>query len=75
MYVLDPPESVINSAMLEGVMVALLEDNEHDHRPPVKTKYQVLKEDVVFNGYLRGAATDTLTVPERVSERAIAFLK
>jgi len=60
------PKSVINSAMLEGVMVALLED-ETITADKLKENYQLLSKDATFNGYLRGATTDTLTVRERIT--------
>lgn len=59
------PRSVINSAMLEGVMVALLED---DSITPAQLaeRYTKLQKDKSFEQVLRGATTDTLTVKERI---------
>jgi uncharacterized protein with ParB-like and HNH nuclease domain len=59
------PRSVINSAMLEGVMVALLED---DSITPAQLaeRYKKLQKDKSFEQVLRGATTDTLTVKERI---------
>lgn len=59
------PRSVINSAMLEGVMVALL---ENDSITPVQLaeRYKELQQDPSFERVLRGATTDTLTVKERI---------
>ena len=59
------PRSVINSAMLEAVMIALLEDDSITGKE-LKARYMKLSADVGFERYLRGATTDTLTVRERV---------
>lgn len=59
------PRGVINSAMLESVMVALLEDDKIDG-PALKFRYRQLSNDPEFEKYLRGATTDTLTVRERI---------
>lgn len=59
------PRGVINAAMLEGVMIALLEDpaiNAAD----LKARYTELAANSDFERYLRGATTDTLTVRERI---------
>jgi uncharacterized protein with ParB-like and HNH nuclease domain len=59
------PRNVINSAMLEGVMIALLEDERIDGKT-LKSKYEALSTDEIFNKYLRGATTDTAIVRERI---------
>jgi hypothetical protein len=59
------PRSVINSAMLESVMVALLEDVQMDGAT-LKSRYEKLANDAAFEKHLRGATTDTLTVRERI---------
>ena len=59
------PRNVINSAMLEGVMIALLED-ESITSSQLKTQYTKLAADPNFERYLRGATTDTLIVKERI---------
>lgn len=62
------PSTVINSAMLEGIMVALLEDEEISSAG-LKKGYKILSTDDVFVSVLRGATTDTLNVRKRI-ERA-----
>lgn len=59
------PRNVINSAMLESVMIALLE-NETITSEELKTRYQKLAANADFERYLRGATTDTLIVRERI---------
>lgn len=59
------PRSVINAAMLEGVMIALLED-EGISSSVLKDRYRKLSEDSDFEKLLRGATTDTLTVRDRI---------
>lgn len=59
------PRNVINSAMLEGIMVALLEE-ESITAEQLKSTYNTLAADVTFEKYLRGATTDTLMVRERI---------
>lgn len=59
------PRGVINSAMLEGVMVALLEVDQISAEN-FKRKYEFLLKDESFDRVLRGATTDTLTVKERI---------
>lgn len=59
------PRSVINSAMLEGVMVALLE-NDSITPNQLAERYKKLQQDASFERVLRGATTDTLTVKERI---------
>ncbi|MCU4181656.1 DUF262 domain-containing protein [Bosea sp. BH3] len=59
------PRNVVNAAMLEGVMIALLEDNAVTS-DQLKKKYDSLAKDATFDKYLRGATTDTLTVKERI---------
>lgn len=67
------PRNVINSALLEGVMIALLEDPTIT-APILKEQYTKLLANVEFERYLRGATTDTLTVKERI-KRAKDFLR
>ncbi|NBC37755.1 DUF262 domain-containing protein [Novosphingobium sp. FSY-8] len=59
------PTRVINAAMLEGVMIALLEDSSIT-ADQLKARYAVLEADDTFTKYLRGATTDTITVRERI---------
>ena len=59
------PRGVINSAMLEGTMVALLEDIPANSEA-LKEGYHTLSEDPTFNGLLRGATTDTLVLRSRI---------
>ncbi|WP_249696389.1 DUF262 domain-containing protein [Stappia sp. WLB 29] len=66
------PRGVINSAMLEGIMVALLE-NPQVTGTQIKTRYAALANDSTFNAVLRGATTDTQTVRERI-KRAKAVI-
>lgn len=66
------PRNVINSAMLEGVMVALLENPSFRDDDLVK-QYAALASDKAFVRVLREATTDTLNVKERIT-RAKVFL-
>jgi len=59
------PRSVINSAMLEGVMIALLE-NENITGEILRENYEKLSNNENFIKYLRGATTDTNTVRDRI---------
>lgn len=59
------PRNVINAAMLEGIMIALLEDRSITP-DKFKLKYDILSRDPNFEKYLRGATTDTITVKERI---------
>jgi hypothetical protein len=59
------PRGVINSAMLEGVVIALLEDPSITGEQ-VEAYYDRIAQDQTFDRYLRGATTDTLTVKERI---------
>jgi hypothetical protein len=59
------PRGVINAAMLEAVMVALLE-NENITAEQLTKNYALLSNDEGFSNYLRGATTDTLIVRERI---------
>jgi Protein of unknown function DUF262 len=59
------PRSVINSAMLEGSIVALLEDNTVTGEQ-LKSRYTTLAGDADFDKYLRGPTTDTKIVRERI---------
>jgi hypothetical protein len=59
------PRSVINAAMLEGVMIALLE-NPFITDERLKRNYAVLAVDPIFEKFLRGATTDTATVRDRI---------
>jgi uncharacterized protein with ParB-like and HNH nuclease domain len=67
------PRNVINSALLEGVMIALLEDPSITV-DNLKDRYPKLATNVEFERYLRGATTDTLIVKERI-KRAKEFLR
>lgn len=59
------PRGIINSAMLEGVMIALLE-NEAVTSNILKARYPVLQSDKEFDSYLRGSTTDTLILKARI---------
>lgn len=59
------PRNVINAAMLEGIMIALLEDRSVTP-DRLLMKYDLLSRDPNFEKYLRGATTDTITVRERI---------
>ncbi len=59
------PRNVINTAMLEGVMIALLEDGTISAEV-LKRRYAKLATDTEFEKFLRGATTDTLIVRERI---------
>ena len=59
------PRNALNAAMLEGVMIALLEDLNITGEE-LKARYAVLTGDANFDEYLRDATTNTLTVRERI---------
>jgi len=59
------PRSVINSAMLESVMIALLEDKTIDGAA-LKSRYATLAKDATFLKLITGATTDTLIVKQRI---------
>ena len=59
------PRGVLNSAMLEGVMIALLE-NDSITADELESRYDILSNDPTFEKYLRGATTDTINVRERI---------
>lgn len=59
------PRGVVNSAMLEGIMIALLE-NPRLSNAQLKERYEKLAKDPSFEKVLRGATTDTLTVRDRI---------
>ncbi|TVQ36596.1 MAG: DUF262 domain-containing protein [Geminicoccaceae bacterium] len=66
------PKGVINSAMLEGVMVALLE-NGSVTEARLRDCYRILSGDKSFEETLRGATTDTLTVKTRIKRAKAIF--
>lgn len=59
------PRGVINAAMLEGIMVALLEAEPITPEKLVE-RYAVIASDPAFDRTLRGATTDTLIVKDRI---------
>ena len=59
------PKGVINSAVLEGVMVALLEGNTPD-KNTFKEKYDTLMKDEVFVSRIRSGTTDQKVLLERI---------
>lgn len=59
------PRGVINVAMLDSVMIALLEDATVDSEK-LKGRYPVLAADEEFKKYIGGATTDTQMVRERI---------
>lgn len=67
------PRGVINSAVLEAVMITLLEDEAIDQHI-LKYNYQKLLSDVGFANLIRGSTTDTLIVQSRL-DRARGLLR
>lgn len=61
------PRSVINSALLEGVMVALLEDSAIDGAN-LKASYPKIEKDSAVLRLITGGTTDTLIVRERIKK-------
>lgn len=59
------PRGIINSAMLEGTIVAILEDTSITPQQ-LRDRYKTLAVDPIFTQYLRGATTDTIMVRERI---------
>lgn len=59
------PRGVINSAMLEGVMITLLENPEIDE-DRLKERYAIFEKDADFEKYLYGATTDTQILRARI---------
>ena len=59
------PKGVVNSAMLDAILVAILETPEISAEELVE-RYEKLSIDPIFTQYLRGATTDTLIVKERL---------
>jgi len=66
------PRRVINTAMLEAVVVALLED-ETIGANQLRAGYEALEKDATFEGLIRGPTADTLTLHKRI-ERAKEIL-
>lgn len=60
------PKGVINTAMLEAVLITLLE-NEEITPDQLKNRYRFLLENNEFKKYIRGATTDTLVLKSRLS--------
>jgi hypothetical protein len=59
------PRAVINIAMLEGVVLALLENSSIDaHR--LKLGYEAIEKDPLMASLIRGPTTDTLTLQKRI---------
>lgn len=61
------PKRVINVAMLEAVMIALLE-NESITAQDLANKYDELSSDQGFTDSLRGATTDTAVLHKRIRD-------
>lgn len=59
------PRTVINSAVLEAVMVTLLEHPEIG-APELKERYPALLADARFLDHITGGTTDTLVLKERL---------
>jgi hypothetical protein len=59
------PRGVINVAMLDSVMIALLED-ESINAEQLEARYKKLASDEDFKKYTGGATTDTQMVRERI---------
>lgn len=59
------PRGVINSALLEGVMIALLEDSSIDGAK-LKVKYPSIIKDPTVLKLITGGTTDTLIVRDRI---------
>lgn len=66
------PRGVINSALLEAIMIALLEDPSITPEK-LKRAYKALVSDTDFERFLRGSTTDTLIVRERIRRSKKAF--
>lgn len=66
------PRRVINAAVLEAVMVTLLEHAEIT-APQLARNYPVLLGDAAFQGVIRGATTDTKMVKDRLAKAANAL--
>jgi hypothetical protein len=60
------PRGVINSAVLEAVLVTLLE-NEQIEAKDLKARYGVLLKDAEFLTYITGGTTDTLVLKQRLA--------
>ncbi len=60
------PKGVINTAMLEAVLITLLE-NEEITPDQLKSRYISLLENKEFEKYIRGGTTDTLVLKSRLS--------
>ena len=59
------PNNVLNSAMLESIVIAVLEITSITGEE-LKDRYAILSTDEKFKTFLRGATTDTLTVRDRI---------
>lgn len=60
------PKRVINAAVLEAVMVTVLE-NEDITAARLSERYPLLMADEAFQGVIRGATTDTKMVKDRLT--------
>lgn len=60
------PRGLLNAAVLEAVMVALLEDNSISS-DELKQKYSLLLSDKDFTGFITGGTTDTLILQGRIA--------
>lgn len=59
------PRKVINIAMLEGVVLALLEDISIN-ASSLKVGYEAIENDSMMANLIRGPTTDTLTLQKRI---------
>jgi len=66
------PRGVLNAAMLDAVMVAVLEDSTIKSEK-LNLAYNKLLEDFRFEGLLRGATTDTSIVKDRIKIAKLAL--
>jgi Protein of unknown function DUF262 len=60
------PKGVINSAVLEAVMVTLLEQDEPIKSDDLLRRYNALIKDRTFQGFVTGGTTDTLVLRQRL---------
>ena len=60
------PRGVINSAVLEGVMLALLESEKRPSVEKLRSRYKDLLKDQAFLEKITGGTTDTLVLKERL---------
>ena len=67
------PKRVVNAAILEAVMIALMENPEIDDGK-LKSQYPTLIADEDFQDRITGATTDTAVLRSRI-EKAVEILR